>query len=131
MTILFIPALLILMYLFLLRPQQQRVRRQRELVASLDVGDEIVTAGGLIGTIVALDGDRAEIEIADGVIVEFLRAAISRKLEEQVPRPWYGAGSHAGSHVGSEVDPEAEEDDEAPAESPSVGEHDTPPDDSR
>jgi preprotein translocase subunit YajC len=119
MTILFIPALLILMYFFLLRPQQQRVRRQRELVASLDVGDEIVTAGGMIGRIVALDGDRAEIEVADGITIEFLRAAISRKLEDHAPLPSYGGA------------PEPEGEDDAPTDTPPVGEHDTPPEDSR
>jgi preprotein translocase subunit YajC len=119
MTILFIPALLILMYFFLLRPQQQRVRRQRELVSSLDVGDDIVTAGGMIGRIVSLDGDRAEIEVADGITIEFLRAAISRKLEEHAPHSSYG------------VAPEAESEDDAPTDNPPVGEHDTPPEDSR
>jgi preprotein translocase YajC subunit len=75
------PILLILMYLVLLRPQQQRLRAQRQLVASLDVGDEIVTAGGIIGRIVALDDERASIEVADGVVIDFLRVAVNRKAD--------------------------------------------------
>src|SRR4051794_17043738 len=74
--------LLAVMYLLLIRPQQQRVRRQRDLVRTLDVGDRIVTIGGVLGTIVTLDEDTAEVEIADGVVVEFMRPAISRKVEE-------------------------------------------------
>jgi preprotein translocase subunit YajC len=81
MGLLLIPLILVVMYLLLLRPQQQRVRRQRELVMSIDVGDEIVTAGGMIGRVVELSDDRAWIEVADDVVIEILRVAISRKTD--------------------------------------------------
>ena len=81
MAYLLLPILLVLMYVVLLRPQQQRVRSQRQLVASLDVGDEVITAGGIIGRIVALSDDRASIEVADGVVIEFLRAAVNRRAD--------------------------------------------------
>jgi preprotein translocase subunit YajC len=81
MAYLLLPILLVLMYLVLLRPQQQRLRAQRSLVASLDVGDEIITAGGIIGRIVALTDERASIEVADGVVIDFLRVAISRRAD--------------------------------------------------
>jgi preprotein translocase subunit YajC len=90
MAYLLLPILLVLMYVVLLRPQQQRVRSQRQLVASLDVGDEIVTAGGIIGRIVALTDERASIEVADGVVIDFLRAAVSRRADN-IP----GAGAPA------------------------------------
>src|SRR5262245_47880876 len=76
-----IPVVLIaLLYVLLIRPQQQRARRQRELVSTLEVGDRILTVGGLLGTVVALDGDTVDIEAGDGVVLTFIRAAISRKL---------------------------------------------------
>jgi preprotein translocase subunit YajC len=76
-----IPVVLIaLMYVLLIRPQQQRARRQRELASALEVGDRILTVGGLLGTIVDMDGDTVEIEAADGIVLTFIRAAISRKL---------------------------------------------------
>jgi preprotein translocase subunit YajC len=81
MGLLLIPLILVVMYLLLLRPQQQRVRRQRELVMSIDVGDEVVTAGGMIGRVVELSDDRAWIEVADDVVIEILRIAITRKTE--------------------------------------------------
>jgi preprotein translocase YajC subunit len=65
-----------------MRPQQQRMRKQRQLLGSLEVGDTIATAGGMIGRIVELSDERAVIEVGDGVHIEFLRAAISRKVEE-------------------------------------------------
>ena len=81
MGLLLIPLILVVMYLLLLRPQQQRVRRQRELVMSIDVGDEVVTAGGMIGRVVELSDDRAWLEVADDVVIEILRIAITRKTE--------------------------------------------------
>ena len=47
---------------------------------TLEVGDRILTVGGLLGTIVGLDGDTVEVEAADGVVLTFIRAAISRKV---------------------------------------------------
>jgi preprotein translocase subunit YajC len=80
---LLIPLLLLaVMYMLLIRPQQQRVRRQRMLVSSLEVGDKIVTIGGIVGQIVALNDESADVEIAPGVTVTLLRAAVNRKYEE-------------------------------------------------
>ena len=72
-------VLLALMYVLLVRPQQQRVRRQRALISSLEVGDEVVTAGGVLGRIVGLDGEEARLEVAPGITMAFLRAAITRR----------------------------------------------------
>ena len=105
MAYLLLPILLILMYLVLLRPQQQRLRSQRQLVASLNVGDEIVTAGGMIGRIVALTDERASIEVADGVVIDFLRAAVSRRLDDV--RPGAPSGPDDAQEA-DEVDPSAD-----------------------
>ena len=88
--------LLFVMYLFLVRPQQQRARRQRELITTLSVGDEVLTVGGLVGTIVSLSPETAELEIADGVVVTFVRAAVSRKMADATPP----AGSDDGDGDG-------------------------------
>lgn len=69
-----------LMWFVLVRPQQQRVRRQQQLVASLQVGDEVITAGGMIGRIVGLDDDEARIELAPGTEVRFLRLAVNARV---------------------------------------------------
>lgn len=74
------------MWLLLVRPQQQRVRRQRELVANLEVGDRIVTIGGIVGTVLALTDDEARVEVAPGTVLTLLRAAVSRTLDEQGTR---------------------------------------------
>jgi preprotein translocase subunit YajC len=87
MGVVFPILILAVMWLFLVRPQQQRVRAQRNLLASLAVGDEVVTAGGLVGRIVELDDQHAVIEIAPGVTVTFIRAAVSKKVTPAEPAP--------------------------------------------
>ena len=79
-----LPLLLLgaMMWLLLIRPQQQRVKRQQELLAALEVGDEVITAGGMIGRIRAINGDRVDIELSPGVVVEFLRGAVSQRVVE-------------------------------------------------
>lgn len=77
-----LPLLLLFgaMWFFLIRPQQARVRAQRQLVLSLSAGDEVVTAGGLIGTIRMLDETEMRIEVGPGVEVRVLRGAVAQRL---------------------------------------------------
>ena len=82
MELLFPIGLLVIMWFLLIRPQQQRVRAQRELVSSVEVGDRIVTVGGLLGRIVAIDGDDIQIEASPGVVLTFRRAAISGVVDD-------------------------------------------------
>lgn len=84
MDLLVLFALFGLMYLLLFRPQQQRVKRQRELIQSLAAGDEVVTAGGLVGTIRMMDDTELRLEVGPGVEVRVLRGAISRRIEPQL-----------------------------------------------
>jgi preprotein translocase subunit YajC len=72
-------------YMLMIRPQQKRQKEHRELVSSLMVGDRVVTIGGVYGSVTTLDDDRIGIEVAPGVVVEFDRAAVARKLVEDGP----------------------------------------------
>lgn len=74
-----------LMWFLLVRPQQQRVRAQRALLSALTVGDEVVTAGGIIGTVVALDGDTVTLAVGEGSTLRVVRPAISRRLPPPEP----------------------------------------------
>jgi preprotein translocase subunit YajC len=82
-------ALMVAIFYFLLiRPQQKRARQQRELVGSLAVGDEVVTIGGMFGTIQAMDDESVTLDVGSGTRVRFLKQAVARKfvqedLEEQ------------------------------------------------
>lgn len=77
---LFLPFVLIIgvMYFLVMRPQQKRRREAMELQNKLGPGDEIVTIGGLHGTVVAIEDDVVTLEIAPEVQVRFARPAIAR-----------------------------------------------------
>jgi preprotein translocase subunit YajC len=78
----FILVLLVLMWFLLIRPQRRRQLESQRLLDSLSVGKEIVTAGGLYGTITALEEDEARVEIADGVEVRIAKRAIAGVLSD-------------------------------------------------
>ena len=81
----FIIVILILMWFLLIRPQRRRQVDSQRLIDSLAVGQEIVTAGGLYGTITALEDDEARVEIADGIEVRVAKRAIAGVLTEDDP----------------------------------------------
>jgi preprotein translocase subunit YajC len=88
----FILVLLVIMWFLLIRPQRRRQLESQRLLNSLAVGKEIVTAGGLYGTITSLEDDEARVEIADGVEVRVAKRAIAGVLseeegEEEAPEP--------------------------------------------
>jgi preprotein translocase subunit YajC len=78
----FILILLVGMWFLLIRPQRRRQMEAQRLLQALEVGKEIVTAGGLYGTITALHEDEARVQIADGVEVRVAKRAIAGVLSE-------------------------------------------------
>jgi len=77
----FLPIILIF-YLLLIRPQQQQAKKTKQMLATLKKGDKVVTNGGIIGTVVGLDEQKAVLRIADEVKVEFLKSAIVQVVTE-------------------------------------------------
>jgi preprotein translocase subunit YajC len=68
-------------YVLLIRPQQKKQRELRDLLSSLKTGDQIVTSGGLYGTIIGFGEDnRVKVKIADNVRVDIARSAITGKI---------------------------------------------------
>jgi preprotein translocase subunit YajC len=74
-------------YFLLIRPQQRRVRQQRDLVQSLEVGDEVVTIGGLFGTIFEMDDESVTLDVGSGTRLRFLKQAIARKFVREDSSP--------------------------------------------
>ena len=73
----FIPLILIfvIFYFFLIRPQQKKAKDHKIMVANLKRGDQVITSGGVIGTVErVIDNDRAEIQISENVKVEIIRS---------------------------------------------------------
>ncbi len=75
----FAPYVLIfvVMYFLLIRPQQQRVKAHQRKVNAISRNDQVVTAGGLVGKVVRVDDDYADVEIAQGVKVKVVKATIA------------------------------------------------------
>lgn len=78
---LFFVVIIAFMYLVLVRPQQQRLRKQQALVRSVAVGDYVVLQSGIVGRVTDETSDRLQLEIADGVLVEVLKVAVFRRME--------------------------------------------------
>ena len=82
----FIPLILIfvIFYFFLIRPQQKRVKDHKTMVESLKRGDEIITSGGIIGTIDrVMEDDRIEVNIGDNVKVQIIKSTITSLLKKE------------------------------------------------
>ena len=79
----FIPLILIfvIFYFFLIRPQQKRAIDHLAMVAGLKRGDEIITSGGIIGTIErVMEDDRIEVLLGDSVKVHVIKSTITSLL---------------------------------------------------
>jgi preprotein translocase subunit YajC len=68
------------MYVLMIRPQRQRQAQQQAMIDSADVGDDVLTTGGIYGTISETDGDDIVVEIANGVSVHMTRRGIAAVL---------------------------------------------------
>ncbi|HWB71319.1 MAG TPA: preprotein translocase subunit YajC [Egibacteraceae bacterium] len=77
-----LPLLLIfaVFYLLLIRPQQQRAKRHRQLVRSIETNDRVVTIGGVHGTVQSVNEETLRLEIAPGTVITVARQAVSRRL---------------------------------------------------
>jgi preprotein translocase subunit YajC len=87
-----ITVLLLLMWLLLIRPQRRRQLQQQHMINTLQVGSEVVTAGGLYGTVTALEEEEVRLEVAEGVEVRVAKRAVAGVLpEEEEPEEPEGA----------------------------------------
>jgi len=84
----FLPLLLIfgVFYILLIRPQQKKLDEQTKMIKALQHGDRVVTAGGIHGKIVKLEGDDTlVVEIADGVQVKVVRNTVGSLIAKTEP----------------------------------------------
>ena len=84
-----LPLLLLVavFYFLLIRPQQRRMRQQRSLIESLDVGDEVLTIGGMFATITGVEDDAFVVEVAPGTRVRLLKSAVARRVVDEPVAP--------------------------------------------
>jgi len=63
-------------YFLLIRPQNKRQKEHREMVANIQVGDEIVTAGGVLGKVNEIKEQFVHVQVADGVVLKVQRHTV-------------------------------------------------------
>jgi preprotein translocase subunit YajC len=78
-------VLFALMWALLIRPQRKRSQLQMLMQDQLGKGDEIITAGGLHGTVVSIEDDVLEIEIAPGTVARLDRRAVAAVVSQEEP----------------------------------------------
>jgi preprotein translocase subunit YajC len=90
-------------FFLIVRPQRRQIAARKSLIASLEVGDEIITAGGIYGTVLEISDATLLVEVAPGVALTVAREAVSgRPAPEPEPGPADDAEPAAGGGSGDE-----------------------------
>lgn len=71
-----IVGMILIFWFLIIRPQMKRQKEHQEKISSLKKGDQVVTAGGLVGKVVKVDDNYAEIDLAQGVRVKAVKSTI-------------------------------------------------------
>ena len=79
-TVVWIVGIGLMTWFLFIRPRRRMMVRQRELLHALSTGDQVVTVGGVYGTIVALDGDEVRLEVAPDVVIRVARRAVAGRV---------------------------------------------------
>ena len=77
-----LPLFLVLMYFVMIRPQRKRQQEHQRMISDLGIGDDVVTIGGLHGTVVALDEETMDLEVTDDIVVRFQRSSVARVVSD-------------------------------------------------
>lgn len=80
-SLIFLILVGVVFYMMLYRPNKKRIDQHRSLIESVEVGDEVVTIGGLFGTVRAVTEDQFHLDLAPGTTVKLAKSAIARRLE--------------------------------------------------
>jgi preprotein translocase subunit YajC len=70
----------VLLYFLLLRPQMRRAKDQKQMIASLQKGDEVITAGGTLGRVTKVSDNYVNLEIATNVEVTVQKSSVQTML---------------------------------------------------
>ncbi|HKK78475.1 MAG TPA: preprotein translocase subunit YajC [Phaeodactylibacter sp.] len=81
-NLIFIGAMIVIFWLFLIRPQQKKQKEQKAFSESLQKGDEVVTASGIIGRVNKIDEQVVTLEVSNKTYIRVTRNAISKEMTE-------------------------------------------------
>lgn len=78
--LIFLGIFVLIFYFLLIRPQNKRRKEHQELMGALSNGDEVVTAGGVVGKISKVEDDFVVLEVGKGIVLRFQKSAIGATL---------------------------------------------------
>lgn len=73
-------GMFVIMYFFMIRPQQKKQKEQQKMIEALKPGDEIVTAGGLHGKVMSVEDTTVTISAGGGAKLTYEKSAIAKKI---------------------------------------------------
>jgi len=79
-ALVYLVLLVLAFFLLVVLPQRRQLAAHRALVASLEVGDHIITTGGIHATIRAIDETILHVEVADGIVLRIARGAVASRV---------------------------------------------------
>ena len=82
-ALLFLGLLVAASLVLIVRPQRRQMAAHRALVASLQVGDDVMTGSGIYGTIRGLDDETVDLEVSPDVVLRVARGAIAQRVEPE------------------------------------------------
>ncbi len=97
-------------YFFIYRPQQRKAKAVRERTNTFEVGDEVLTAGGIVGHVIDIEGDRITLETSVGASFVVLRPYVLRKVEPPVATVEEHDVDADAEHAGADEEPDGHED---------------------
>lgn len=84
MSFVFIGAMFLVFWLFIIRPQAKRQREQKQFNDTLQKGDEVVTASGILGRVTKIEDNIITLEVGSKVYLRVTRSAISKEMTESL-----------------------------------------------
>ncbi|MDX5346376.1 MAG: preprotein translocase subunit YajC [Hymenobacteraceae bacterium] len=86
-NLIFIGAIILVFYLFMIRPQQKKMRDQKQFREDLKKGMMIVTIGGLHGKLVAIHAETIELEVDRNLVLTVEKSAVSMEATNRINQP--------------------------------------------
>ncbi len=83
-NLVFIAAMFLIFWLFLIRPQAKKQKEQKAFMESIEKGDEVATTSGILGRVNKIEDDIITLEVANKTYIRVAKSAISKEMTEQV-----------------------------------------------
>jgi len=100
--VLYLALLAAAFFILIVRPQRRQMATRRALIASLEVGDEVITAGGIYGTILEISDTEMQIEVAPTVVLKMAREAVSARPHAANAGASESQGAGDGDRIGED-----------------------------